>query len=90
MIENRPLVPVVEARERSGRGGILGPSTSRRTRWYDLTLECGHIVERTPEYEDRDPSLKGQPRNWHQALPPPERARCDFCPRTEEDDDECG
>lgn len=28
----------------SGRGSVLGPNTSRRNRWWDLFLECGHTV----------------------------------------------
>lgn len=68
----------------SGRGSFLGPDTYRRTHWYELTLECGHIVERNVKYKPRSDgravrSGGWQPRHSEDALPPPKRARCDHC-----------
>jgi hypothetical protein len=41
-------------RMRSGRGGLLGPDTFRRTHWWELRLSCGHRVERTVRYRPQD------------------------------------
>lgn len=45
--EKRPLRPVIGSIRRAGRGSVLGPDTNRRAHWWELTLVCGHIVERT-------------------------------------------
>lgn len=79
--EHRPLVAVVNANQRTGRGSLLGPDTPRRTSWWELTLECGHQVERFVSYPPREPRMKGRERSWTEALPPPKRARCDECPK---------
>jgi len=67
-----------------GRGGVLGPDTSRRTRWWELDLECGHRVERTARYRPRDdgwPTQRGgtQHRSADAVLPAPAKVRCEFC-----------
>jgi len=67
---------------KSGRGSFLGPDTTRRTNWWELNLECGHMVER---YAKRvsDDGRKGN--SWHPRTdlpfaPPPTYVRCDYCP----------
>lgn len=78
MKEDRPLRDVVSKQLRSGRGGLLGPDTSRRLRWWYLTLTCGHSVERTAKYTRRtDPYLHRSARPATDLLPAPKRARCD-------------
>jgi len=75
----------------SGRGSVLGPDTFRRLRWWELKLECGHEVERTVKYK---PVPGGSLANgWHprpatDALPAPTRARCDYCPKKEDTDEQ--
>lgn len=72
--------PILE----SGRGGVLGPDTTRRARWWVLALECGHTVERSARYRP-DPgrawSLRSRARSRSDVLPPPARVRCEECPR---------
>lgn len=66
---------------REGRGGLLGPDTTRRTAWRELALECGHTVERTIRYKPAEKPQRGgtQHRSPVDALPPPRRVRCEFC-----------
>jgi hypothetical protein len=66
---------------REGRGSVLGPDTSRRTRWWDMQLECGHKVERIVRYRPLYPTQRGgtQHRSRSDVLPPPHRVRCEFC-----------
>lgn len=64
---------VTLARIREGRVGLLGPDTGRRRRWWELTLECGHIVERYCTY------VRGAPFGVRDVRPAPQRARCDLC-----------
>ncbi len=69
---------------RSGRGGLLGGDTPRRTRWWVLALECGHQVERTVRYgphRDGWPVQRGgtQHRDAADILPAPRRVRCEVC-----------
>jgi hypothetical protein len=53
-------------------------------RWWELQLECGHVVERNVKWKP-DPNA---PRGWSALHNPPKmsrlpdapkRARCDFC-----------
>lgn len=79
---SRPLVNIVDARARSGRGSLLGDS-SRRVRIWDLTLACGHHVQRMVKYgPDRTHGERGRGRSLQDAQPAPKRARCDSCPRS--------
>lgn len=54
--------------------------------WWDLHLECGHVEERPPRYPprgDRRPlgfAALHHPRRTSEALPPPKRVRCSYCP----------
>lgn len=69
---------------RSGRGSLLGPETPRRTRWWNLTLECGHTAERTVRYGPHAngyPAQRGgtQHRSSADILPAPKRVRCERC-----------
>lgn len=88
MTYRRPVYPwrtvVGEPGLRSGRGSLLGPDTSRRTRWWEGTLDCGHTFERTVRYRP-DPSARNsggwRARPRSAVLPPPKRVRCDECPR---------
>ena len=74
---------VTGAIQRSGRGSVLGPDTSRRTRWWELTLDCGHIVERSVRYKKNGRGFPGsRGRKQEDALPPPGHARCEFCKAT--------
>jgi hypothetical protein len=66
-----------------GRGGLLGPDTSRRTRWWELDLECGHRVERTVRYRAREVKhgrMRGgiQHRRLSDVLDPPKRVLCPY------------
>lgn len=70
---------------RVGRGGTLGPDTTRRVRWYELLLECGHTEQRTVRYRHMD-DRERQDDAWRRrrsvadALPAPRRVRCGQCP----------
>ncbi|MCA1844472.1 MAG: hypothetical protein LC792_15040 [Actinobacteria bacterium] len=75
----RLVVTVVGLRE--GRGSVLGPDTFRRTRWWELRLECGHLVERTVRYRYREHADRGRrPRRADEVTPAPRWAYCEFCP----------
>lgn len=70
-----------------GRGGLLGPDTSRRTRWWELDLECGHRAERTVRYRPiRAPRARSRGGTQHRSggdvLPPPKRVLCHQCARS--------
>ncbi len=64
-----------------GRGGVLGPDTDRRTRWWEMTLECGHQVERTVSYRTPTPGeyVNRRHRSYTDVLPHPRRVRCEQC-----------
>lgn len=62
----------------------MGPDTSRRARWWELTLTCHHVVERSARYSPRAdgwPVQRGgtQHRNADDVLPAPKRVRCERC-----------
>lgn len=67
----------------TGRGSFLGPATSRRARWWDLTLECGHVVQRSARYRSLPPAERQRGGTQHRlsedVLPAPRRARCCQC-----------
>jgi len=74
----RPLRAIAAATLTSGRGSVLGPDTWRRAYWWNMTLECGHVVTRGAKYR-RDPRAKAGARLRSDVLPAPLRARCDRC-----------
>ncbi len=91
-----PLRNVVKSMEREGRSSFnFCHGQGIYSRWYDLTLECGHVVERTARYEKgASGDNRGYARQHHQPpsnkmLPPPKRVRCEFCPIPEKDPDQC-
>jgi len=56
------------------------PGTSRRTRWWDLELSCGHKVTRPVRYQKKNPAqTKGTRRPVSDALPPQQRVSCPDC-----------
>lgn len=61
--EWRPLVAVVGVVKRAGTGGII--HVGRKTTWWELTLTCGHVMERGI--------------GTTRTRPAPKRARCDLC-----------
>ena len=71
---------VVQAHMREGRGSLLGGDTWRRVRWYDLTLDCGHLVQRKVRYTPSTSDYRLAQRSRDDALPPPTRALCNDCP----------
>lgn len=74
-----PLRLVVgEPRLCEGRGSVLGPDTTRRTRWWEGTLECGHGFERTVKYAKREARYP-RARRLDDVLDPPKRVRCHDC-----------
>lgn len=73
---------VVSSELHAGRGSVLGPATGRRTRWWVLTLTCGHKAERHVRYRKADlPAPKGTRRTSDDVLPPPTRVSCRECAR---------
>jgi hypothetical protein len=77
---------VAKASMRSGRGSVLGPDTTRRTRWWEIDLEpCGHHVQRTVRYKPSDEPQHGgtQHRAADAVLPAPKRVRCEHCEQGE-------
>jgi hypothetical protein len=54
-------------------------------RWYDIELECGHVVERRVRFPPqvgmyrRGFMAQYHPRPADEALPPPKRCRCGRC-----------
>ena len=75
---------VIAAELHQGRGSVLGRDTARRTRWWLLTLDCGHFAERTVRYRPLPQAQvqRGgtQHRSGTDVLPAPQRARCEYCP----------
>lgn len=68
----------------SGRGGMLGSDTARRSRRWTLVLECGHEVNRTVRYGPHSDGFKRsrggtQFRSGADVLPAPRRVRCEHC-----------
>jgi hypothetical protein len=72
---------VVNAERRTGRGSMLGPDTSRRARWWELELQCGHKTYRTVRYKPSGNPQRGgtQHRDINDVLPAPKRVRCELC-----------
>lgn len=75
---------VMTAELRTGRGSMLGPDTTRRARWWDLVLECGHQEEREALYRPAgDPQRGDDPwrrkRTGGDVLPAPRRVICSEC-----------
>jgi hypothetical protein len=67
----------------AGRGSVLGKDTARRSRWWDLPLECGHVEQRTVRYKALGPAAQRggtQRRRAADVLPAPGRVRCGQCP----------
>ena len=58
-----------------------GPFGSRTSYWWNLTLECGHEVERRVQYKPSGRHAGGIHGNRHpkDKLPAPKRARCETC-----------
>lgn len=82
----KPLRRVVKATRMRGLGSVI--CNTFRARWWELELECGHVVERQRRF--RDPpgySAQGFARMHHPPpdkpeyeKPHPKRCRCRFCP----------
>lgn len=72
-----------QLRVREGRGSLLGPDTSRRARWRELVLECGHTVERRVHYWPLTgigrPRGGTMHRKLSDVLPAPKKVRCEYC-----------
>jgi hypothetical protein len=52
------------------------------SRWWELTLECGHVVERPVRYKNSHTTQRGwswRLRSRADALKPVTRAKCDCC-----------
>jgi hypothetical protein len=61
---------------------VPGPDTSRRTRWWLLTLECEHKTERPVRYRALTPAQpQGTRRSADDVLPPPKTVSCPECTR---------
>jgi hypothetical protein len=66
----------------AGREGLLGPDTACRTRWWLLTLECGHKTERHVRYRRLTPPLRQSTRrSADDMLPPQKTVACPECGR---------
>jgi hypothetical protein len=74
---------VMHASLHTGRGSTLGSATWRRTRWWELLLECGHVAERSAKYTPVTPAQRASGerprRTTSDVLPPPRSARCSTC-----------
>lgn len=79
----QPWRDVTAAHEFDGRGSVLGPDTNRMARWWELTLTCGHTVERSVRYGPRTKGRKHGRRTAADVTPPRARVRCGYCPATE-------
>jgi hypothetical protein len=75
-VNTDPWRKVVKDQLLEGRGGVFRID-SRGARWYELTLECGHEVERTCRYTKID--RRQISRSLNDALPAPKKVRCEFC-----------
>lgn len=78
-----PWRDVHEPRLRHGRSGLGSQTYSRR--WWDLRLDCGHLVERTARAKPGAAggrsgfALMNHPVSDDELLPPPKRVRCEDC-----------
>jgi len=75
-----PLRKVVKAHIREGGWSVMHGEC--KGRWHELTLECGHVVERGARYNP--PGPRGWGSMWSPPprpcmLPPPRRIRCHQC-----------
>ena len=80
-----PMRAVVKATDHEG---VVSFVQHFRARWWELTLECGHQVERSARYTKGAAGGRGFAALHHPAphdamLPAPKRVRCTQCPRTE-------
>lgn len=84
MPKPKPLRLVVDAHgPRQGR--CIG-NNALSMAWWELTLECGHVVERRVRFPKqvgharRGFAVLHRPRSIGEALPAPKRVRCEWCP----------
>jgi len=76
----KPLRKVVSSELRATRSIGGGPFGSRTSRWWTLTLECGHSVERRAKYTPSGTYAGGiRERSMLDVLPAPKSARCEVC-----------
>jgi hypothetical protein len=76
-----PHRTVVDARVRGG-GSIF---SGRKYHWWELTLDCGHVVERRIRWTKIDNPRRGwaaqyAPPSLDRLPPEPKHARCELCP----------
>lgn len=76
-----PRRRVVEARVDEATTGLLS-SRRRLKRWWELRLECGHIVERPVRYTDVPSRHVHGGRAAADLLPAPAHVWCEECART--------
>jgi hypothetical protein len=75
-----PWRKVAKAERREGAWSMV--ISGCKGRWYELTLECGHVVERGARYNPTGPRGWGSmhhPPPLSHMLPPPRRVRCTRC-----------
>lgn len=81
-VNTKPLRAVVKAMPHTGR--CIG-NNQITIQWWELTLECGHEVERPLRFpkqvgrQTRGWAIMHHPRRMGEALPAPLRARCERC-----------
>lgn len=83
-VNTDPMRNVVKAILREGKSNPV-LNDWLYIRWYELTLDCGHEIERNCRYE---PGASNGRRGWarlhhppslSKVLDPPKRARCEKC-----------
>lgn len=83
-----PFRAVLQTQARTGHA-IL--NSALYTQWWDLHLECGHMVERALRFPPQEAGKKSRrgyaalhrPRAQSEALPAPKRVRCKHCAHQE-------
>lgn len=84
----------MKAETRAGASIGMDPGGGM-VRWWSVTLECGHEVERPIRFPKQIAS-KAWRRGWgaiyhkrplSEALSPPKRCRCEYCPKVGTDAD---
>lgn len=79
-----PWRGVTDATYRVGRVRPLSPEAWGFSRWWEMTLECGHPAERAVRYTAaRTSGRKFGHRSERDVEPAPRKVRCELCPAGE-------
>ena len=81
MIPAAPWRDVVDGHQdyQSATLNVMNRANGRESRWWELILSCGHIVDRAVRYTPSTGPYRAAQRKSDDMLPAPTRVRCERC-----------